>query len=237
MLEGGGIVAVKGLGGFHLVCDALNPQAVRKLRARKQRPTRPLAVMIPHADDLPEAIQTLLRSPAAPIVLTPKACLPAFPEEIAPGLDTVGVMLPANPLQHLLMLDCQRPLVMTSGNLSGHPPAISNQQALEELSDIADGFLLHNRDILQRMDDSVMDQEGTMLRRARGFVPDAITLPAGFRDIPPMLCTGAEMKNTFSLVRGNQAVLSQHFGDLSDEGRGPVAQCALDDAGHLRLSA
>ncbi|HCT4796718.1 TPA: carbamoyltransferase HypF [Enterobacter hormaechei] len=218
MLEGGGIVAVKGLGGFHLVCDALNPQAVRKLRARKQRPTRPLAVMIPHADDLPEAIQTLLRSPAAPIVLTPKACLPAFPEEIAPGLDTVGVMLPANPLQHLLMLDCQRPLVMTSGNLSGHPPAISNQQALEELSDIADGFLLHNRDILQRMDDSVMDQEGTMLRRARGFVPDAITLPAGFRDIPPMLCTGAEMKNTFCLVRGNQAVLSQHFGDLSDEG-------------------
>ncbi|EIM33898.1 carbamoyltransferase hypF, partial [Enterobacter cloacae subsp. cloacae GS1] len=147
-----------------------------------------------------------------------KACLPAFPEEIAPGLNTVGVMLPANPLQHLLMLDCQRPLVMTSGNLSGHPPVINNQQALEELSDIADGFLLHNRDILQRMDDSVMDQEGTMLRRARGFVPDAITLPAGFRDIPPMLCTGAEMKNTFCLVRGNQAVLSQHFGDLSDEG-------------------
>ncbi len=218
MLEGGGIVAVKGLGGFHLVCDALNPQAVRKLRARKQRPTRPLAVMIPHANDLPKAIQTLLRSPAAPIMLTPKACLPAFPEEIAPGLNTVGVMLPANPLQHLLMLDCQRPLVMTSGNLSGHPPVINNQQALEELSDIADGFLLHNRDILQRMDDSVMDQEGTMLRRARGFVPDAITLPAGFRDIPPMLCTGAEMKNTFCLVRGNQAVLSQHFGDLSDEG-------------------
>lgn len=115
MLKGGGIVAVKGLGGFHLVCDALNPQAIRKLRARKQRPTRPLAVMIPHADDLPEAIQTLLRSPAAPIVLTPKACLPAFPEEIAPGLDTVGVMLPANPLQHLLMLDCQRPLVMKIG--------------------------------------------------------------------------------------------------------------------------
>ncbi|MBD4426719.1 carbamoyltransferase HypF, partial [Xanthomonas citri pv. citri] len=80
-------------------------------------------------------------------------------EEIAPGLNTVGVMLPANPLQHLLMLDCQRPLVMTSANLSGHPPAISNQQALEELRDIADGFLLHNRDILQRMDDSVMDQE------------------------------------------------------------------------------
>ena len=124
--------------------------------------------MIPHANDLPKAIQTLLRSPAAPIVLTPKACLPAFPEEIAPGLNTVGVMLPANPLQHLLMLDCQRPLVMTSGNLSGHPPVINNQQALEELSDIADGFLLHNRDILQRMDDSVMDQ------RARCCVAHAV---------------------------------------------------------------
>ena len=218
MLQGGGIVAVKGLGGFHLVCDALNPQAVQTLRARKQRPTKPLAVMIPDADALPEAIKTLLSTAAAPIVLTPKASLPPFPEEIAPGLDTIGVMLPANPLQHLLMMDCQRPLVMTSGNLSGRPPAVGNGQALAELSDIADGFLLHDRDILQRMDDSVMDRDGAMLRRARGFVPDAIALPPGFDAIPPMLCTGAEMKNTFCLVRGNQAVLSQHFGDLSDEG-------------------
>ncbi|WP_336214516.1 carbamoyltransferase HypF [Enterobacter sp. P82] len=218
MLKNGGIVAIKGLGGFHLACDALNPQAVALLRSRKQRPSKPLAVMIPQAEALPTAIQTLLCSPAAPIVLTPKVCLPALPDEIAPGLDLVGIMLPANPLQHLLMLDCQRPLVMTSGNLSGKPPAISNQQALDELGEIADGFLLHNRDIVQRMDDSVLLQDGTMLRRARGFVPDAITLPAGFRNIPAMLCTGSEMKNTFCLVRGNQAVLSQHFGDLSDEG-------------------
>ncbi|MDY0418378.1 carbamoyltransferase HypF [Enterobacter sp. 170198] len=217
-LKNGGIVAIKGLGGFHLACDALNPQAVATLRSRKQRPGKPLAVMIPNADALPESIQRLLGSPAAPIVLTPKAWLPDFPETIAPGLDSVGIMLPANPLQHLLMMDCQRPLVMTSGNLSGRPPAISNQQALDELGDIADGFLLHNRDILQRMDDSVMDRDGTMLRRARGFVPDAITLPAGFDNIPAILSTGAEMKNTFCLVRGNQAVLSQHFGDLSDEG-------------------
>ncbi|MDV0595395.1 MULTISPECIES: carbamoyltransferase HypF [unclassified Enterobacter] len=218
MLKNGGIVAIKGLGGFHLACDALNPQAVALLRSRKQRPAKPLAVMIPQAKALPTAIQTLLCSPVAPIVLTPKVCLPALPDEIAPGLDSVGIMLPANPLQHLLMLDCQRPLVMTSGNLSGKPPAISNQQALDELGEIADGFLLHNRDIVQRMDDSVLLQDGTMLRRARGFVPDAITLPAGFRNIPAMLCTGSEMKNTFCLVRGNQAVLSQHFGDLSDEG-------------------
>ncbi|ELW1648408.1 carbamoyltransferase HypF [Enterobacter oligotrophicus] len=218
MLKGGGIVAVKGLGGFHLACDALNPHAVAKLRSRKQRPAKPLAVMIPQADNLPASVQTLLRAPAAPIVLTPKTCLPAFPEAIAPGLGCIGVMLPANPLQHLLMMDCPHPLVMTSGNLSGRPPAIGNQQALEELSEIADGFLLHNRDILLRMDDSVMDDDGAILRRARGFVPDAITLPTGFSNIPAMLCTGAEMKNTFCLVRGNQAVLSQHFGDLSDEG-------------------
>lgn len=218
MLKNGGIVAIKGLGGFHLACDASNAQAVATLRARKQRPMKPLAVMIPQAEGVPESVQTLLRSPAAPIVLTPKAWCPPLSDAIAPGLDTVGLMLPANPLQHVLMMDCQRALVMTSGNLSGRPPAITCQQALDELGDIADGFLLHNRDILQRMDDSVMDQDGMMLRRARGFVPDAITLPAGFSAVPAMVCTGADMKNTFCLVRGNQAVLSQHFGDLSDDG-------------------
>lgn len=217
-LKNGGIVAIKGLGGFHLACDARNPQAVATLRSRKQRPGKPLAVMIQNADALPASIQRLLGSPVAPIVLTPKAWLPAFPDAIAPGLDAVGIMLPANPLHHLLMQDCRHPLVMTSGNLSGRPPAITNEQALEELGEIADGFLLHNRDILQRMDDSVLDRDGAMLRRARGFVPDAVTLPAGFDDIPAMLATGAEMKNTFCLVRGNQAVLSQHFGDLGDDG-------------------
>lgn len=217
-LRNGGIVAIKGLGGFHLACDARNPQAVATLRSRKQRPGKPLAVMIPNADALSASIQTLLGSPAAPIVLTPKAWLPAFPDAIAPGLDAVGIMLPANPLHHLLMQDWRHPLVMTSGNLSGRPPAITNEQAMEELGEIADGFLLHNRDILQRMDDSVLDRDGAVLRRARGFVPDAVTLPAGFDDIPAILATGAEMKNTFCLVRGNQAVLSQHFGDLADDG-------------------
>jgi hydrogenase maturation protein HypF len=183
MLKSGGIVAVKGLGGFHLVCDARNPQAVATLRARKQRPSKPLAVMIPHADGLPEAIQTLLRSSAAPIVLTPKASLPGFPKDCARLLCWHHAS--REPAAAFLMMDCQRPLVMTSGNLSGRPPAMTNQQALDELGDIADGFLLHNRDILQRMDDSVMDRDGAMLRRARGFVPDAITLPAGLRISPP----------------------------------------------------
>lgn len=218
VLNSGGIVAIKGLGGFHLACDATNEHAVARLRERKQRPGKPLAVMLPNPGDVPEDIRARLLSPAAPIVLTAKSALPALPAGIAPGLDCIGVMLASNPLQHLLMDDCARPLVMTSGNLSGKPPALSNERALEELREIADGFLLHNRDILQRMDDSVMDAQGAMLRRARGFVPDAIALPEGFEDIPPMLCLGAEMKNTFCLVRGGQAVVSQHFGDLSDDG-------------------
>ncbi|SUH07474.1 hydrogenase maturation protein [Salmonella enterica subsp. enterica] len=97
-------------------------------------------------------------------------------------------MLPANPLQHLLLQELNYPLVMTSGNLSGRPPAITNEQALDDLHDIADGFLLHNRDIVQRMDDSVVRDSGEMLRRSRGYVPDAIALPPGFRDVPPILC-------------------------------------------------
>lgn len=127
-------------------------------------------------------------------------------------------MLPANPLQHLLLQELNYPLVMTSGNLSGKPPAITNEQALDDLHDIADGFLLHNRDIVQRMDDSVVRDSGEMLRRSRGYVPDAIALPPGFRDVPPILCLGADLKNTFCLVRGAQAVVSQHLGDLSDDG-------------------
>lgn len=127
-------------------------------------------------------------------------------------------MLPANPLQHLLLQELQCPLVMTSGNLSGKPPAISNEQALADLQGIADGFLIHNRDIVQRMDDSVVRESGEMLRRSRGYVPDALALPPGFKNVPPVLCLGADLKNTFCLVRGEQAVLSQHLGDLSDDG-------------------
>ncbi len=127
-------------------------------------------------------------------------------------------MLPSNPLQHLLLQALARPIVMTSGNLSGRPPALSNAQVLNELADIADGFLLHNRDIVQRMDDSLVRSSGEMLRRARGYVPDALPLPPGLGDIPPLLALGADMKNTFCLARGSEAVLSQHFGDLGEEG-------------------
>ncbi|EEJ8208948.1 carbamoyltransferase HypF [Salmonella enterica subsp. salamae] len=217
-LNAGGIIAVKGLGGFHLACDARNDAAVAKLRARKHRPAKPLAVMLPTAQTLPTAARSLLTTPAAPIVLVDKQYVPSLGEGIAPGLTEVGVMLPANPLQHLLLQELNYPLVMTSGNLSGRPPAITNEQALDDLHDIADGFLFHNRDIVQRMDDSVVRDSGEMLRRSRGYVPDAIALPPGFRDVPPILCLGADLKNTFCLVRGEQAVVSQHLGDLSDDG-------------------
>ncbi|WP_437887184.1 carbamoyltransferase HypF [Phytobacter sp. V91] len=218
LIEDGGIVAVKGLGGFHLACDGQNPAAVARLRARKQRPVKPLAVMIPSAIGLNENAVRLLSTPAAPIVLVAKDRLPTLCPGIAPGLDEVGVMLPANPLHHLLAQALQRPLVMTSGNLSGKPPALTNAQVQEDLAQIADGFLLHNRDIVQRMDDSVIRESGEMLRRSRGYVPDAFALPPGFDAVPPMLCLGADMKNTFCLVRGEQAVISQHLGDLSDDG-------------------
>lgn len=217
-LLAGGIVAVKGLGGFHLACDAGNREAVARLRARKRRPAKPLAVMLPSADNLPEEARTWLHSPASPIVLLEKEAVRGLSDEIAPGLDEVGVMIASNPLQHLLMQAVNRPLVMTSGNLNGKPPALTNDDALADLAGIADGFLLHNRDIVQRMDDSVVRQCGEVLRRARGFVPDALPLPPGFESVPPMLCLGADLKNSFCLVRGQQAVMSQHFGDLSDEG-------------------
>ena len=218
LLNAGGIVAVKGIGGFHLACDASNERAVKRLRARKHRPAKPLAVMLPNSDGLPIDARSLLNTPAAPIVLVDKARVAGLCDLIAPELAEVGVMLPTNPLQHLLMQALGRPLVMTSGNLSGKPPALSNDQALADLAAIADGFLLHNRDIVQRMDDSVVRQSGEMLRRSRGFVPDALPLPPGFHHVPPMLCLGADMKNTFCLVRGDQAVVSQHFGDLTDDG-------------------
>ncbi|MDN7215000.1 Sua5/YciO/YrdC/YwlC family protein, partial [Klebsiella pneumoniae] len=147
-----------------------------------------------------------------------KAQVSGLCDEIAPGLAEVGVMLPSNPLQHLLLQGLARPIVMTSGNLSGRPPTLSNAQALNELADIADGFLLHNRDIVQRMDDSLVRSSGEMLRRARGYVPDELPLPPGLGDIPPLLALGADMKNTFCLARGSEAVLSQHFGDLGEEG-------------------
>lgn len=219
MLNDGKIVAIKGLGGFHLACDAQDEAAVRRLRQRKQRPDKPLAVMLPQqrAEGLPRSVRARLNTPAAPIVVVDKQAL-GLCEAVAPGLNDVGIMLAANPLQHLLMDGVQRPLVMTSGNRNGLPPALSNAQALSDLAAIADGWLLHDREIIQRLDDSVVYASGETLRRARGMAPDALALPPGFKPAPPLLCLGAEMNNTFCLTRGNQAVLSQHLGNLDSEG-------------------
>ncbi|HDL8470334.1 TPA: carbamoyltransferase HypF [Yersinia enterocolitica] len=226
-LLAGDIVAVKGLGGFHLAVDATNAVAVARLRERKHRPSKPLAVMLPDADWLQSCVSSadhtallgLLRSPAAPIVLVAKQLESPLCAAVAPELPEIGVMLPANPLQHLLLQQVARPLVMTSGNGRGKPPALSNQQALSALSEIADHWLLHDREIVQRADDSLVrltPRGAEMLRRARGYVPDAFELPPGFSQQPAILALGADMKNTFCLLRDSNAVLSQHLGDLDD---------------------
>ncbi|HEQ1858095.1 TPA: carbamoyltransferase HypF [Providencia alcalifaciens] len=225
-LLNGKIAAIKGLGGFHLACDATHFHAVEQLRQRKHRPSKPLAVMIPSLDwlkkqgvDITEGLRALLESAAAPIVLIHAWENSVLSENIAPHLREVGVMLPSNPLQHLLMAQVNKPLVMTSGNASGKPPVLTEQAAFTDLANIADIWLMHNRDIVQRADDSLVRYhagKAEMLRRARGYVPDAIDLPAGFESSPSILALGADLKNTFCLLREKSAVMSQHLGDLDD---------------------
>ena len=221
LLQQGHIVAVKGLGGFHLACDANNQMAVNLLRQRKHRPTKPLAIMVPDLQflqDLAPKETELLTSSAAPIVLLAKYKVPNIADNIAPHLQEIGVMLPSNPLQHLLLRTVNRPLVMTSANASGQPPVLKNEYAVKQLNDLADFYLCHNRDILQRADDSLVrvafDGLET-LRRARGYVPDEIPLET--QSTKNVLALGSDLKNTFCLLRHNKAVLSQHIGDTANE--------------------
>ena len=220
-LQQGHIVAVKGLGGFHLACDANNQKAVDLLRQRKHRPTKPLAIMVPNLQflqDLSSQETELLTSSAAPIVLLAKHKVPNIADNIAPNLQEIGVMLPSNPLQHLLLRAVNRPLVMTSANASGQPPVLKNEHAVEQLADLTDFYLCHNRDILQRADDSLVrvafDGLET-LRRARGYVPDEIPLET--QSPKNVLALGSDLKNTFCLLRHNKAILSQHIGDTANE--------------------
>lgn len=221
LLQQGYIVAVKGLGGFHLACDANNQKTVDLLRQRKHRPTKPLAIMVPDLQflqDLSAQETELLTSSAAPIVLLAKHKVPHIADNIAPNLQEIGVMLPSNPLQHLLLRAVNRPLVMTSANASGQPPVLKNEYAVEQLAGLADFYLCHNRDILQRADDSLVrvafDGLET-LRRARGYVPDEIPLET--QSAKNVLALGSDLKNTFCLLRHNKAVLSQHIGDTANE--------------------
>jgi len=220
------IVAIKGLGGFQLACNARNETAVRRLRERKHRWGKPLALMFPNIElaerycEISPVEHDLLLSPAHPIVLlrrrTDEDAADLAPS-IAPGLAEIGVMLPATPLHHLLADEFYGPMVMTSGNLSEEPIVTDNAAALETLSPIADLFLMHDRPIYARYDDSVVrvvEGRTYMIRRARGYAPEPLILP--FSTDAAILAVGPEQKNTFTLLDSNTAFVSQHIGDLEN---------------------
>ncbi|GAA4875297.1 carbamoyltransferase HypF [Ferrimonas pelagia] len=225
-LKRGEILAIKGLGGFHLAVDATNATAVQRLRQRKRRLSKPFALMVPTLACARRYVQIsaeeteLLQGLAAPIVLLDRQHQGrALAPEVAPGQPCLGVMLPSNPLQLLLMAAFAGPLVMTSGNASGRPPCIDDAVALAELGPIVDGFLTHDRAIVNRADDSiarVVDGEVQLLRRARGYVPEPIPLPLGLERADQILAYGADLKNTFAYVKQGKVLLSQHLGDLDD---------------------
>jgi len=219
----GDTVAIKGIGGFHLAVDGTNETAVMRLRDRKHRYGKPLAVMVRDLDaarsvcELASDEEALLQTPAHPIVLAYARSGNGIAPSVAPGIPWLGVYLPYAPLQHLLFADGRvKALVMTSANLSEEPIAIDNEEARVRLGKIANVFLMHNREILQRCDDSVaaiVDGGQQLIRRARGYVPLAIPLPM---EAPPMLAVGGHLKNAFALARGRFAYQSQHLGDLEN---------------------
>lgn len=249
------VVAMKGLGGFHLLVDARNSAAVERLRRRKQRPTKPFAVMFPSLAQaqahclLSPAEVDLLLSPAAPIVLVRRRSTPAQTAQpicsaVAPGNPTLGVFLPYTPLHHLLLARLNFPLVATSGNLSDEPICIDNDEALERLAGIADYFLVHNRPIERPVDDSVvrvLAGETQILRRSRGYAPLPIARPDRWTDSPvgnakpaapptcQVLSVGGHMKNTVALAVGDNIFVSRHLGDLGNAHTFDAFVQAIDD--------
>ncbi len=223
----GGILAVKGLGGFQLWVDAQSETAIQRLRERKLRPDKPFAVLFPSLEVLKvhcvvsSHAEALLSSPQAPIVILPRLMNSQLADAVAPQNPTVGAMLPATPLHHRLMPELRYPVVATSGNRSGEPLAIDNEEAVQRLKGIADGFLCHDRVIARPLDDSVlrtMDQGFVVLRRARGFCPAPLYIKeeVGPRKSPPLILgVGGQLKNAVAYAAGNQVLLSQHIGDLS----------------------
>ncbi|MEJ1381426.1 MAG: carbamoyltransferase HypF [Candidatus Sedimenticola sp. (ex Thyasira tokunagai)] len=224
LLRQGEIVAIKGIGGIHLACDATNQKVVARLRQRKRRYHKAFALM---ARDL-EMVRCfasvngeeagLLKSPAAPIVVLEGSGM-RVADAVAPGQNTLGFMLPYTPLHQLIMQALEQPIVLTSGNSSDEPQVISNEGARQHLRQIADYLLLHDRDIVNRLDDSVvrlMDAVPRVLRRARGYAPAPLALPPGFDVAPQILAMGGELKNSFCLLRAGEAIISQHMGDLED---------------------
>ncbi len=224
-IRAGKIVALKGLGGFQLLCDARNATAVSELRARKGRPAKPFAVMVPSLSALAgECVVTpldglLLRSPEAPILLLRrKAGASRLAPQVAPENPYLGVMLPYTPLHHLLMADLNFPVVATSGNLSDSPIITDEREALRALNNVADLFLVHDRVIAQHADDSVVrvvNGREMILRRARGYAPLPVNLAPLFPEgVPPLLAMGAHQKNTIAITVESKALISQHIGDL-----------------------
>ncbi len=226
----GSIVAIKGLGGFQLACDAADETAVARLRTLKHRERKPFALlardvgMVKRYCALGVADEVSLISPAGPIVILaaymPEPPAPrALAASVAPGIATLGFMLPSTPLHHMLMRYVDRPIVLTSGNRSDEPQCIDNEDARVRLHDIADYLLLHDREIARRVDDSVtrtLAGAPRVLRRARGYAPAPLRLPVGFADAVPVLAMGGESKNTFCLLRDGEAIVSHHIGDLEN---------------------
>jgi hydrogenase maturation protein HypF len=228
----GRIVAVKGVGGFHLMVDATDEAAVHELRRRKHREEKPFAVMFPSIESLHAVAEVSaeearwLTSPAAPIVLVRRRAGAALAEAVAPGNPWVGALLPYSPLHLLLLSAVGRPLVATSGNLSEEPLCFETPEARKRLAGIADWFLTHNRPIARPIDDSVLrpTRSGPMLlRRARGFAPAPLRLPVDAANGARLLCTGGHMKNTLAVTAEPNLVLSPHVGDLGN----PVTQAAF----------
>lgn len=249
LLARGQIVALKGMGGYQLACDATQPAAVARLRELKRRERKPFALMAANLDavrvwcELSDAEADVLSSPAAPIVLlmrrrqTPQpgsvhTNVHMIADAVAPGLTTLGFMLPNTGIHHLVLRRMKRPIVLTSGNLSAEPQVITLGELTQRFGNGIDFVLDHDRPIARRIDDSVlrvMDGAPRVLRRARGHAPEPISMPPGFAAAPRVLAYGGELKNTFCLLRDGQALLSQHIGDLEDAATHADYRRALHD--------
>ncbi len=223
LLRAGKIVAIKGIGGFHLAVDALNEGAVRRLRERKRRDHKPFAMMADSIEKIrkyaivDEQAERLLRSPQSPIVLLPKKASSAIAPSVAEGVNTYGFMLCYAPLHYLLFAHGIEVLVATSGNISDEPLICRNEAALERLGEVADAFLVHDRQIHRQVDDSIVHlvaDEPVLLRRARGYVPTPIFAELSCRH--DVFAAGADLKNTFCFAKGSQLICSEHIGDLED---------------------
>ncbi|MHC4719141.1 MAG: carbamoyltransferase HypF [Planctomycetota bacterium] len=238
MLLAGKIMAIKGIGGFHLAVDALNDRAVKRLRERKRRDHRPFAMMADTVEKIrkyavvSDLVEALLISPQSPIVLLSGKNNAAIAPSVAEGVNTFGFMLCYAPLHHLLFEQGIEVMVMTSGNLSDEPLICKNDKALEKLSSVADAFLMHNREIYRQVDDSIVHfiaDEPVLLRRARGYVPAPIVIEQKCEQ--EIFAAGADMKNTFCFVKQNQLICSEHIGELEDA---EVYHHYIDSVEHLR---